>query len=53
MHQSSVRAVFIGLGIFLGLLIASIISDNPVTVKTFFPPVVGGPGWGSGCLFCQ
>ena len=42
MKKSSVRAVFIGVGLFLGLLITWIFSEPPVTVETFIPPAVGG-----------
>ena len=35
-------AIFMGVALFLGLLIAKLISKDTVTIKTFIPPLVGG-----------
>ena len=42
MNKTSVRALFIGFGIFLGFLISKIISGKPINLETMIPAITGG-----------
>lgn len=40
--NAKLRALSLGLIIFIGLFVAKIIGGNPVTLKSFIPPLAGG-----------
>jgi hypothetical protein len=42
MQNKKARAIVLGMIVFIGLLIAKIISKDPFSFKTLVPPLVGG-----------
>jgi fructose-specific phosphotransferase system IIC component len=42
MKKTGTRAIFFGIALFAGFMIGKVISNNPITYKSFIPALVGG-----------